>query len=863
MSYPVPDFLSLFTASTSLETPQINVAFEYSGETVVMKKLRLRRSALHHAVSETEGTLVGEWVANFPDALSESAGLAADTGYYYAAWCEYNRPIHHPLVTGHRVDRFFYVVYGIQEGLVAGYVRIVGRGPQGYSQITYDLERGYVSAETMYTNVPQGIKCAIGEIDYPPGSGQMTQFFMTQDQVFGIFEGQVLYSLQTALQNVEPTGVVMSLDGAGFPLIFYVLDNNSSTLIAVDNAGAILGTLDWGYLGDDLVGLAVDPGWTEVYVGSGYRIYAIDTTANAINTTIYSTLPARLGLHVTAWLGTRDGVRYDGRTARRLEVLDGDFLVELFVLEKPDVDQETLELYHAETDIGGAILGVATAGAGAPGILNGTAAVVAGGKFSNCIDLPGPADWVDFSPLAAIGPYPSDTGQVEFFVKCPVGVWTDANPYTLFHGMNSIGPEYILVTKLDPFIVLTYDAGGGPVTVVVPTPNTALWHRIVVSWDAVGGFLTIQLDEDPPIQGPLGPPIAPGQIDSIAWGAQMAGVQSWPGQVDEIRFQTAPRHTIYAFDTSWIRAGTAEAWSGSDKTTGTHYRDILGTSRMIPETILENKDLLWVSGPDLVTSAGETVRRDFPGDPQGDTARLFRMLGLFFDRLRDQQRYVLPASTTDALPAVLSKLLVMLGIPDINEVVNPRTLETYPVDRVRVYAQLRAWLAPKVGILAAIQALIRFYGLRAKTETTLARVHFDSGIPFDSGINFDTWNAKSRRALFSMDLYDNDNPMEGQVDGVTSAFAVRQLTTVAGNFVTAGVRPGDMVRLLDSVDLGDYLVNSVVGPGTLDITEDWPIGGAAGVSYLIIPAVPSADQIWSYIQRQVELHSPQFLKVVG
>ena len=97
-----------------------------------------------------------------------------------------------------------------------------------------------------------------------------------------------------------------------------------------------------------------------------------------------------------------------------------------------------------------------------------------------------------------------------------------------------------------------------------------------------------------------------------------------------------------------------------------------------------------------------------------------------------------------------------------------------------------------------------------------------------------------------LNLFDNTIPLETGTDGVTSIPGTRTLTS--GEAAFAPVRVGDMLRVMDTTDLGDYLVGEVVSGAVLKITEDWPAGSQNPVAYRVLPGVPTAEPIASYVR---------------
>jgi len=136
---------------------------------------------------------------------------------------------------------------------------------------------------------------------------------------------------------------------------------------------------------------------------------------------------------------------------------------------------------------------------------------------------------------------------------------------------------------------------------------------------------------------------------------------------------------------------------------------------------------------------GELVHRNVPYSKK-QLERLLRMFGLLIDRAVDYRNFFqnhLDPELCD--PRWLTSLAMHFGIADLDP--------NWPLDRQRIYMQLRPLINQKKGTLSAMELLIKFFGFEfaaASTRIIVGRQTFDSWdtatpIPFDSGGIFDTF----------------------------------------------------------------------------------------------------------------------------
>jgi len=136
---------------------------------------------------------------------------------------------------------------------------------------------------------------------------------------------------------------------------------------------------------------------------------------------------------------------------------------------------------------------------------------------------------------------------------------------------------------------------------------------------------------------------------------------------------------------------------------------------------------------------GEQIHRGV-GTSKQQIERLLRMFGLLIDRSIDYRNFFqnhLDPEYCD--PKWLTSLALHFGIADLDP--------DWPLDRQRIYMQLRPLINQKKGTLSAMELLIKFFGFEFSTANTriiVGRQTFDSWdtsnpIPFDSGSIFDTF----------------------------------------------------------------------------------------------------------------------------
>ena len=80
-----------------------------------------------------------------------------------------------------------------------------------------------------------------------------------------------------------------------------------------------------------------------------------------------------------------------------------------------------------------------------------------------------------------------------------------------------------------------------------------------------------------------------------------------------------------------------------------------------------------------------------------------------------------------------------------------------------------------------------------------------------------------------------DETLASADDGVTSALAVRTLTSAGVNFTTSGVVAGDVVEIADvgtPADNGFYVI-TLVAAGVITVDRDWPNGGLNSLTFTV------------------------------
>ena len=528
---------------------------------------------------------------------------------------------------------------------------------------------------------------------------------------------------------------------------------------------------------------------------------------------------------------------------------------QLFLAEGFDVDTLTACLFHLESAPAGITPDAVVGNPG--GTLVGASVISTGGKFGeNC--LSSLSDSVDISASLAV--LPQDEGAVDFWIKAPsTAHW--AGLHYLFHFSDAVVANSIHIEVNAGNFLARRISGGVPVDVVVPTPTDTEWHHINYQYSVIGNFHRLSIDGGAPVSVAGVLPMAAAWVHAEFAGSLPNPLDFWGGLLDEFRVSSTPGRTWFTPYTLWRKQGEGFSLSGSDHTTGYPYRENLPTRTFIPGRVLENDSHPYQSMGNLTLSSGELVRRNWPVQDVGDTYRLIRLIGAMLDAVKDLSKATLPADCNTCAPDVLNGQAFFLGLR-LDEILNPRNLETYPLNKQRTFLRLLSWMYEKIGDLDALRVLLHYYQVRTWGTDSLARArcHFDSGVPFDSGIRLDSWSALGRASRLDLSLFDDANVLEAQTDGATSIPANKRLTSALANF--SGVRAGDMVRLLDSSDLGDYLVDTVVGPNDLDVTQSWPAGLQAGVSFRVIPKVPAVDPIATYLRKQADKFTPSSLEIV-
>jgi hypothetical protein len=89
----------------------------------------------------------------------------------------------------------------------------------------------------------------------------------------------------------------------------------------------------------------------------------------------------------------------------------------------------------------------------------------------------------------------------------------------------------------------------------------------------------------------------------------------------------------------------------------------------------------------------------------------------------------------------------------------------------------------------------------------------------------------------TLNIYGEPGAPISASDGASSVPATRQFTSASSDFVTAGVKPSDVLEIqtpaCNDGDNGKYQVNQVVSPTVLEITEDWPVGGKTDLFFIL------------------------------
>jgi hypothetical protein len=109
------------------------------------------------------------------------------------------------------------------------------------------------------------------------------------------------------------------------------------------------------------------------------------------------------------------------------------------------------------------------------------------------------------------------------------------------------------------------------------------------------------------------------------------------------------------------------------------------------------------------------------------------------------------------------------------------------------------------------------------------------------------------------------DPIVGS-DGVTSALAVRRLTSAASDFVTEGVVAGSLLEINTPScnDNGRYLISQVIDLHTLLISQNWPVGGNSGLIFRVLFAHEKYTAYAQLIPFQLRLDpSDKILKKYG
>ena len=860
MPHPNPEFLSSFDATTALDTPQtLVVSVVNAAETVALKTLRVRKHTLRHPSSETDGTLVADYTPPVP-AQQADIVVSADTVYYYSAFALYEGPASSVLSgTQHSVKRLHDVALGVHAHTAAGRVWLVGRSASGYSALVFDTTRGYVESEIAFTP-PEGTRCSLDVHEYPAASGQIVVFISTDSGVRGYAATGLVYSVDYTGMYKQHISAGFIVWAAGIMTGINLLDTATVVRTINPTTGALTGSTTLpaaiqSYYHDAFNGLSLSADGLAWHTADNRRIMRFDPIGGDLEA--YSptrTVPTRF-CEIDEGGGTLRLFIYDPENTSTLHKYT-EPVADINLTEAVDSDSSVLTLLHCETAPASVIPD--SSGHANTGTLVAPAALNAGGKFGNGV-LCGATGYVNCNTVAA--DINTAVGSMDMWIRT-----TDLAALVgryIVGATDGGGSNRIQVWITNGTVQGRRTQGGATVTCTSAAviADTA-WHHVYYEWNTGTGLHRVYLDGVAGVaQAGV---VAIPAMSSCLWGCSAMGALHWQQYIDQLRISSAAR-TAYTNYDLWRRAGDSYCRAGGDRTTGFQYRSQLPTARFVAERSLTEDTDRSISGPDLILpSTNETVRRGWPTTEMGHLARLLRLIGATVDRAGDSRDYLLPADVKTCTPAVVEALIPLLDIASLAEIQNPRSTEQYPLDKQRVYLGLLPWINPRIGIISALVALCHYYGFRTKYTVTHPRYHWDSGIHLDSGMPFDSSHPIACSINLNLDLYDNDNLLLSQTDGVTNipVPGTFRFTSAAGNFTTAGIRVGDMLRLMDSTDLGDYAVLQVVDAHTIDVTTTWPVSGNVGISYRIIPSVPTADPMAGYVYREVFRFAASNIKIV-
>ena len=772
-------FLTSLEARTALETPQIVVTWEYDEALFpLIQSVQLRRSDVGWPVEPTDGDAV---VTYFAPTISQNsyADLAVEPGklYYYTLFFQYReanlsrerfrelgRLTGGPPITEHFTQTSGY------PGTVVGLAQLTpATVPQSYNGILviaavnadgdsallfWRMDTGFVEYEMDLSEVvPAGDRISsiawIGRINTEQATGIITtsrrrliQFryphsvsFPTDDpdsgdviadydlteklgeQVYGT--GQKFFDFNIAGSAVEWADVVGPTDLSGDNTVGYTLtpisryivphsirirEDGGGTLVAVDDGAG-------GFVGQN--GAVVNFGSVE-YLGPTRQIVNLKFAVDPGPLEVDFVSPRYGGAVDPRYILLLDSLR---NKVYRLQYSDGEYPAipeELFPFETRLNPDENLSGDNAN----GYNLILST-----PNIRNGSVvirrlvddvivAIDTGiGRFAGRNGWPVWSGTITYEGGAAVTDLRFSQDGIDFVsydpgplsVEYAIGTFTEITQ--IWDGSN-----------LRNGVAFTQEIEGRDVTEI----DEYLWCNDD-PYETPGSLLRTYVDE--PIIG-LFFRNSNAVYDLFTIGAQGNLGFWWP--------RIASANNYY---TSWFDH-RVHAYSGRAYPQEFSFRDNL--YGWLSES-MRSQDHTPLDLPSATIEDGEVVRRDFAGAYK-QIERLYRLVGLFLDRTVDLRLFFqnhLDPRRCD--PRWLTSLAYRSGVGDLGV--------DWPLDRQRIYMELRPLINQRKGTLRAIEQLVKFYGFELGTATTqiiLGRQFFDSWdsinpVPFDSGSTFDTF----------------------------------------------------------------------------------------------------------------------------
>lgn len=773
-------FLTSFEARTALETPQIVLTWEYDEALFpLIQSFQIRRSEIAWPIEPTDGD---EVVTYFTPSVAETSyadlDIEPDRMYYYTAFFQYRetnlsrerfrvsgRLTGGPPITDHFTQTSGYpgTVVGMAQltpatipQLYTGYMVIAVVNADGDSALLFwKMDTGFVEYEMDLSEViADGDRISsiawIGRIaseqsiavittyrkrliyfTYPhnlsfptddPGSGDiLADYDLAEklgEQIYGpgdkfqdfdivgsalewgakfgptdlTGDNTVGYSA-TLPSYIVPESVRIRLDGGG---TLVAIDDGAGNLVGQNGAIVTFGSIGYGP-GAALSGLkfAVDPGPLEIdYVGPRYAgaldpLYVL--LLDGLRNKVY-----RLQYSDGEYPGTPDELFPFETRLNPDEDLSGDNANGYnLTLATPDIKRGSVVIRRLLDDQIVAIdsgLGSFIGRNGWP--VWGGSIVYEGGAA--VADLRFSTDGVDFAA------YDPGTLSVEY----AIGTFTEITQ------MWSAGSS----PSLKNAVAFTQEIEGRDVTEIDeytwydndPYENPGALERTYVDEPVIGLFFRN----------------ANTAYDLFTIGAE-GNIGFWWPRIP----------AVDNYYTSWLDHHV-QAYSGREYTDEFNFRDSL--YQYLSESMRSTDHTPTALGSTTLEDS-EVIRRDMTGTYR-QVERLMRLVGLHLDRAVGLrlffQNHLNPRKCD---PRWLASLAYHFGIGDLGT--------DWPLDRQRIYMELRPLINQRKGTLRAVEQLVKFYGFElatADTQIILGRQFFDSWdsinpVPFDSGSTFDTF----------------------------------------------------------------------------------------------------------------------------